>query len=631
MRPAILLLAIFIASLFAALATAQNSNRPPLEADRFIFGLHMGGFDTYQEKASVSYTIPPYSHYFKNQYGRELRWKDSATSERGYLTVEGVASGNRVSIRYHGRLSTAITDSKPVFHQLGYRDGILIYPPTNARSLQVTKTLSGTITCRASVGSSSGSSSAAVDVSRLGGGPYVGVRASMRFDPDLRRQVPQVVLSRAFGSGNEELIGENQGTRTISLDYQESFSGSLPLRHGHNRKFPLRLVPTISGSGAVEAGIGQTLVISAVADKGGSAEVSFDFTVETTVGSDNQPLISDQSSVVVQKATTEDLNSIDVTYGVKGNTPANSLRFSVYRSATPTGRDVLLGEESVTAAKDLSSGKQHTVSILRGTRILSDRTKPFIVVVARTRSAESRAHFRVWRLAVFVHGYSLPIVSSLNDILAACSTLEKEKIVDKAIAFDWREESRQPDPQALNRAAARLAIRVDNEASQLESRSTGDIVEIVWAGHSRGTLLICRALNQIASFPERRKAFRRRNMILFLVDIHPANPRHDALRSTGNGAAARLASDEYVKFANVVQDADPMIPDLSSIQRIVIWWQKTNFSRAKDTSDSVMNLHGLGEPDKSNIINRSSAPIEWFDLTGMDSHSSIWRTFLALS
>ena len=212
------------------------------------------------------------------------------------------------------------------------------------------------------------------------------------------------------------------------------------------------------------------------------------------------------------QATTKDSNSVAVDYSIAKADISQRLTFDVYRSdrAVLDGSSVLLGETTLDPAVDsqkLTQGTHAGVALVQGTALTPNTALPYIVVVADRNGAVAEdpnslntTYFRTFELGVVVHGKeSTPSNATPAWETSMASDLKKFDHYDNVIAFNWVKDSSMPAPGLATKAGDALYSQVVAAAASLDATHAGDVVDLHWIGHSRGAVVVSRALQDLAS------------------------------------------------------------------------------------------------------------------------------------
>ncbi len=167
------------------------------------------------------------------------------------------------------------------------------------------------------------------------------------------------------------------------------------------------------------------------------------------------------------------------------------------------------------------------------TALTPNTALPFIVVqanpngsIAESDSSNNTASFETHTLGVIAHGLELdPTLWLLNQVPAwemqMAAALQQRDGYQAVIPFNWIRLSILPFPQAIQLAGSELYQQVVAEADQLAAQHPGDVVDINFIGHSRGTVVISEVLQDLVGTND--PALRGGYMQMTLLDPHPAN------------------------------------------------------------------------------------------------------------
>ena len=347
------------------------------------------------------------------------------------------------------------------------------------------------------------------------------------------------------------------------------------------------------------------------------------------------------SGISLAKATTTDASSVTVDYTVSGKGPSKPIDFKFFRSSAPNVANdpsggSLIGENVDTQPGDLASGK-HTVTFLKGVDLPPDAKRPYVVVVATSGTDKSSTYFRKWRLATVAHGYAgyntLLDPGAQSRTIAWVNTmadfLKGFHYCDDAIRYLWVSDSIAENPNMLRVNGKRLALQIQQYVSNKSTSHPGDVIDLLMVGHSRGTVVISQALQNLTS-----KDLTGSNVAIVLLDCHPASrlsnpPAHVTCDYSAEAASVKVIKGmsviEYLTFfQNVVNDPEIVIPNGINIKSIDVWWQHTTVQCLKQYQPqpgSYLNLWGIGALD-NRITNNSGISITWHDVTTTETPST---------
>jgi len=356
------------------------------------------------------------------------------------------------------------------------------------------------------------------------------------------------------------------------------------------------------------------------------------------------PSATPKVTLTLDRATTTDAHSVTVDYKVSAD-GLQSARFVVYRGdatavANPTAA-TKLGEQAVSSSAQDGSGNpallkgKHTLTILPGVRLPPDTSKEFVVVVATYDGKTSQTYFRKWMLAALAHGfdreallaggpagkYTLGLVGGYaidpwESEMAA--SLKQNDRYDDVIPFDWMHTCAVYEHGLAQAAGVDLATLVrawhrDHITHQ------GDVADLHFIGHSRGTVVVTRALHNLDV--AHASLFRGSFVELTLLDPHPANNNFGAWGDWATGYLTDKSLLSYLfyrgtlDFQRAVRDPRVVIPP--GVKHTEVWWQhtKADLLTALPYEESSQNLWGVvtlslvdGQPGGS-IVNDSGVSI----------------------
>lgn len=344
--------------------------------------------------------------------------------------------------------------------------------------------------------------------------------------------------------------------------------------------------------------------------------------------------------IVLQQATTMDAQSVTVQYTISQANVTHPLQFDFYRSATPTmdSASTLLGTQILYPQTDAAALTQgaHTVQMLKGAELTPNPKLPYIVVVANGNTTVhedinsiNTTYFRKYLLGVVTHGYDLTSRLYFFGAPAWMITMQKDLVTfchfDTVISVNWTPTSAVAAPNQATNAGDAMYARIVLEVSGLLKRHKGDVVDIHLIGHSRGTVVVSRALQDLSgvlvgSYVE-----------VTLLDPHPANNADGTFVSDNGSLAGHQFVSSYTDFQAKAQDPEIVLPAHTGILAVDAYYQQTPAKHFPLTSpgEAILNLWGEGQNDGT-IINRSGVPIKWVNLTdgnvtgvGMIGHTEV--------
>ncbi len=368
-------------------------------------------------------------------------------------------------------------------------------------------------------------------------------------------------------------------------------------------------------------------------------------------------------AVKLDSATTTDARSITVRYTVGVRLGNDPVHLSACRSSNPAitkcegAQTKPIGEETLSDPALLTPGA-HEAVILKDHVLAPDPAMPYVVVVADAAGQTSQTYFRKWLMGVVVHGYTfrdeLELAKKFDGLFeTALHKLDLDKIAEDALreklldkkavedwqlkmeqslkssgcydtgtfAYNWRFDSIEQLPSLLTARARELYAEVARRALDMSSRHEGDVVDVHFIGHSRGTVIISEALKEWKK--QRDPALKGSYLRVTLLDPHPAN---NAFSPQEDVEASYLGGNCYVEYRDIqdhIKDPAIELPDGIGIREVQVWFQHSRVKDIKAAPDPdpdleicPMNLWGLGaSTDYITGNNASKVPITWHRLT----------------
>lgn len=354
-------------------------------------------------------------------------------------------------------------------------------------------------------------------------------------------------------------------------------------------------------------------------------------------------------------ATTTDSRTVSVNYNISGASLAGqNLSFNIYRSGAydSLSGDQLLGTATIPGSDsaDLSIGSHQGVKLTLtnpyGQTVSSltpNTALPYIVVladpnnaIAESASSVNTASFETHVLGVIAHGLELdPLLWYFNTVPAwetqMATALQQYDGYQAVIPFNWVRLSILPFPQAIQIASNELYQQVVAESNQLASQHPGDVVDINFIGHSRGTVVVSEVLQDLVGTND--PALSGGYMQMTLLDPHPANLNF----SQFSWIPTLPVSDQLAFIVAVFEyfTSDPQVVIPSNVMQTQVFYEHTPAGQLGFSSllEVLLNLWGEAPSD---LINPSSYPIESKNLTdvnaagiGLIGHSEVPEWYLA--
>jgi hypothetical protein len=330
-------------------------------------------------------------------------------------------------------------------------------------------------------------------------------------------------------------------------------------------------------------------------------------------------------------ATTTDSRTISVNYTITGASLAGqNVSFSIDRSAAYDSLSgaQLIGTATIPASDsaDLSlgfhTGVKLSLTAPNGqpvTALTPNTALPYIVVVAN--SDGSTASFETHVLGVIAHGLEFdPTLLWLNEVpaweLQMAAALQQIDGYQAVIPFNWVRLSVLPFPFAIEMASHQLYQQVVSEANQLAAQHPGDVVDINFIGHSRGTVVISQVLQDLVGTSD--PALSGGYMQMTLLDPHPANLAYSQFSWASFLPGADDLAAVVVAFELLTRDPQVIVP--SNVEKVQEFDQQTPAGQLgflfNDLLEFWINLWG---ELPSAIPNQSGQPIEATSLTNVSA------------
>jgi hypothetical protein len=335
-------------------------------------------------------------------------------------------------------------------------------------------------------------------------------------------------------------------------------------------------------------------------------------------------------------ATTTDSRTISVNYNITGESlGGQSLSFNVYRSAgfgSLNGAQ-LIGTASIPGSDsgDLDLGSHQGVKLSLTapngqplTSLTPNPALPFIVVVANpagsiaeSSTADNTASFETHVLGVVVHGLEFDLALALFNMPPAwemqmAAALQQQDGYEAVIPFNWVRLSILPFPMAIGLAGSQLYQQVVAEADHLAAEHPGDVVDINFIGHSRGTVVISEVLQDLVGTGD--PALRGGYMQMTLLDPHPSNILFSRFSWVPTIDAANEFAALVVLFKLLAKDPQVVVPP--NVMQTQDFDQQTPSGQLGFKTPLEILLNFWGETPSA-IPDQSSQPIESQSLTNV--------------
>ena len=222
-------------------------------------------------------------------------------------------------------------------------------------------------------------------------------------------------------------------------------------------------------------------------------------------------------------------------------------------------------------------------------------------------------------------------------------SLESVACYDPAtFSFDWVFDSALDLRGILEARAGEMYTQVVAVAKKLRAQHEGDVVDLHFIGHSRGTVMISQALLEKQIRPD--AALAGSYIKLTLLDPHPANNKLSPQESVDDLAVEGTCYRAYKEIQDVLADPLVVLPPKVGIREVTVWYQQTPYAVIRNshfvpTDDDIacpLNLWGRGSVN-DNIVNTSGVTLTRHDLTSMRfkngeaiTHSTVVAMYQAL-
>jgi hypothetical protein len=251
--------------------------------------------------------------------------------------------------------------------------------------------------------------------------------------------------------------------------------------------------------------------------------------------------------------------------------------------------------------------------------------------------ANNTASFRKLALGVVTHGVQTS--GTLPAWVTAMTAALEAKGYDDTIAFDWAAASRIPVPGLAAAAGARLAERIRMAADALATLPT-DVVDVHLIGHSRGTVVVSRALlglNADPGPPELEIGYTKAT----LLDSHPARNRASlflGLLELANGTGVSTiggfsfdpryptslaAAVATLGFQAAVNDPRVVLPP--NVDETELFYQRLPWYRTTTPFEQRLHFNLWGDRPQD-VVNLSGSAIIATNLATVPSAAGVGHT-----
>ncbi|MCI0376494.1 MAG: LamG domain-containing protein [Gemmataceae bacterium] len=343
---------------------------------------------------------------------------------------------------------------------------------------------------------------------------------------------------------------------------------------------------------------------------------------------DNNELEIAIPDIVIHSITTHDSRSVSIDYEVL-NAAVTSVPIRIHRSEGPLidDNDPLLLEKTVPGAM----GRQ-TQTLALPEPLHIDPSHPYIIAKAdpgnlliETAEDNNSGLFRKFVLGVVTHGFTPPAtfpdwVGAVENVIEA----SPGRIgYDAVVPYYWVADSRAWRSGRTEYHGQLLAGVVRGEGLKLANKSEftpgRDVVDVHFIGHSRGSVVISQALQNLVSNPgveALNSGFKKMTML----DPHPAhnhllNPQYSVMP----GRLGQVAEAVLVLFQAVASDPEVHVP--RNVHESEVFFQQTPWF-ATLNFETVLNLWG-----EVPVLNLSGQPVHYCDLTGVGMSHTVVPTW----
>jgi hypothetical protein len=239
----------------------------------------------------------------------------------------------------------------------------------------------------------------------------------------------------------------------------------------------------------------------------------------------------------------------------------SSLEVDFYRSATPAfsaSADVRIGSTTLSGS-ELTEGTHNDVTAVLNAPLPSgaaplslDPAHPYVFAVAQgPDNVTTDAFYQTFIVAAVTHGLVVP--PSLSNATPAwvseMASLLQADGFNKVFAFSWTKTSSLPIANQATNAGNLMAKNIEKFIQKSGDVPSGAVVDLQLIGHSRGSVVITRAMqdlqNDLNKIPQAAGGY----WLLTYLDPHPAHASNIVNFSVANNVAGSAA----LKAGNFLQ------------------------------------------------------------------------------
>lgn len=371
---------------------------------------------------------------------------------------------------------------------------------------------------------------------------------------------------------------------------------------------------------------------------------------------EDRVLPSAAPDITLSFATTTDARTISINYTINNDSLAGqNVGFNIYRSAAYNslrgaqliGTATIPGSDSADLSVGAHTGIKLALTSPNGqpvTALTPNTALPFIVVVANLDGSSSS--FETHVLGVIAHGLEFDPSLVLADQVPGwemqmATDLQQQDGYQAVVPFNWIRLSALPFPFAIGLASNMLDQQVVAEANQLASQHPGDVVDINFIGHSRGTVVISEVLQDLVGTMD--PALKGGYMQMTLLDPHPANPAFSQFSAAPFLPVANDLATLVTIFEALTQDPQVVVP--SNVEQMQEFDEQTpagqlgflmGFLETFSSSQLLEFVYNTWGERAASLPDQSAHPIEEKNLTnlfasgiGLIGHSEVPLWYLA--